>query len=136
MPKFFIRFGTDNTDNYYEYEASLKYTPKNAKSPLEIWPAENDVDMDIQNFVDAKMKRDLEASNLIGHRYVYPDFGDANKKILYQGNVQVLENITSMMIGVRNTSNVSKDIVLWVNEIRLSGIEKQRQLRRKRQPEL
>jgi cell surface protein SprA len=32
--KFFIRFGSDATDNYYEYEASLKYTALNATSPL------------------------------------------------------------------------------------------------------
>ncbi len=34
--KFFIRFGSDATDNYYEYEASLKYTAPNATSPLDI----------------------------------------------------------------------------------------------------
>jgi len=31
--KFFIRLGSDITDNYYEYETSLKYTPNNARSP-------------------------------------------------------------------------------------------------------
>lgn len=120
--KFFIRFGSDATDNYYEYEASVKYTPKNAKSPLEIWPMENNVDVEIQNFVDAKMKRDTEASNLIGHRYHYTGFGDNDKKIYVKGRPS-LGNITTMMIGVRNTSTQSKDLVLWVNEIRLSEIE-------------
>lgn len=120
--KFFIRFGSDATDNYYEYEASVKYTPKNAKSPLEIWPMENNVDVEIQNFVDAKMKRDTEASNLIGHRYHYTGFGDNDKKIYVKGRPS-LGNITTMMIGVRNTSSQSKDLVLWVNEIRLSEIE-------------
>ena len=120
--KFFIRFGSDYTDNYYEYEASLMYTPQNAKSPLEIWPVENDVDLDIQNFVDAKMKRDLDASDRIAQRYQYADYGDDNKKIFIKGR-PTLGNVTSMMIGVRNTSTSSKDIILWVNEIRLAEIE-------------
>ena len=34
--KFFIRFGSDNTDNYYEYESSLKYTNATSTSPLDI----------------------------------------------------------------------------------------------------
>lgn len=120
--KFFIRFGSDATDNYYEYEASLQYTPKNAKSPLEIWPAENNVDLEIQNFVDAKLKRDQDAANLIGYRYHYTDYGDTNKKIYIKGRPS-LGNITTMMIGVRNLQAQSKDLILWVNEIRLSEIE-------------
>ena len=119
--KFFIRFGSDATDNYYEYEASLQYTPKNAKSPLEIWPAENNVDLEIQNFVDAKLKRDQDAANLIGYRYHYTDYGDTNKKIYIKGR-PTLGNITTMMIGVRNLQAQSKDLILWVNEIRLSEI--------------
>lgn len=120
--KFFIRFGSDATDNYYEYEASLQYTPKNAKSPLEIWPAENNVDLEIENFVDAKLKRDQEAANLIGYRYHYAAYGDTNKKIYVKGRPS-LGNITTMMIGVRNLQAQSKDLILWVNEIRLSEIE-------------
>lgn len=120
--KFFIRFGSDATDNYYEYEASLKYTPINAKSPMEIWPQENMVNIAIQDFVDAKISRDKEALDMIGHRYQYADFGDENKKIFVKGRPS-LGNITSIMIGVRNTSNVSKDLILWVNEIRMSGID-------------
>lgn len=120
--KFFIRFGSDATDNYYEYESSLKFTPANAKSPLEIWPAENTVNLDIQHFVDAKIKRDRDAMNLIGNRFLYSDFGDSNKKIYIKGRPS-LGNITTMMIGVRNTSTASKDLILWVNEIRMSGIE-------------
>ncbi|MDO5614547.1 MAG: cell surface protein SprA, partial [Cruoricaptor ignavus] len=120
--KFFIRFGSDATDNYYEYEASLKYTALNAKSPLEIWPIENEVDLDLDNFISAKMKRDRDAMDLIAHRYYYADYGDNHKKIYVKGRPS-LGNITTMMIGVRNTSRQSKDLVLWVNEIRLAEIE-------------
>ncbi|MGC4128527.1 MAG: cell surface protein SprA [Bergeyella sp.] len=124
--KFFIRFGNDATDNYYEYEASLKYTAKNARSPLEIWPGENTVDLDIQNFVDAKLFRDKEAIGEISKRFHYAQFGDDNYKIYVKGR-PTLGNVSTIVIGVRNTSssnsNIGKDIVLWVNEIRLSDIE-------------
>lgn len=122
--KFFIRFGSDVTDNYYEYESSLKYTSQNARSPLEIWPAENTVNLNIQEFVNAKMKRDgINLPNIMQNRYHYADFGDNDKKIYVKGRPS-LGNITSIVLGVRNTSGVvDKTLVLWINEIRLSGID-------------
>lgn len=126
--KFFIRFGSDATDNYYEYEASLKYTPGNATSPLEIWPNENTVDLEIQNFVNLKSARDKIGNFIYEDRFRDLDFGDDNKKLFIKGRPS-LGNVTTIMLGVRNltgtTSNPSKtkDLVLWVNEIRLSEIE-------------
>lgn len=122
--KFFIRFGSDATDNYYEYEASLKYTANSARSPLEIWPSENTVDLEIQNFVDAKLTRDKIGSAIYGNRFQYTEFGDDNKKIYIKGRPS-LGNVTTIMIGVRNVGNgvTPKDLVLWVNEVRLSGID-------------
>ncbi len=130
--KFFIRFGSDATDNYYEYEASLKYTAQNAKSPLEIWPVENNVNLEIQKFVEAKQNRDDNAANLITDRYNDPTFGDSDKKIYVKGRPS-LGNITTIMIGVRNNYKNTqaksaplpgpKDLILWVDEMRLSGID-------------
>lgn len=123
--KFFIRFGNDATDNYYEYEASVKYTRPNATSPLEIWPSENNVELDIQQFVDAKLYRDRDFSSDVNKRIFYPDFGDDNKKIFVKGRPS-LGSVTTIVIGVRNLSQkslVPKDLVLWVNEIRLADID-------------
>jgi cell surface protein SprA len=130
--KFFIRFGSDATDNYYEYEASLKYTAQNARSPLDIWPIENNVDFVLQDFVTAKQNRDARAANLITDRFNDPSYGNGDKKIYVKGRPS-LGNITTIMIGVRNNySNVGqksvalpgpKDLVLWVDELRLSGID-------------
>ena len=127
--KFFIRFGSDNTDNYYEYESSLTYTASNATSPLDIWPDANTVDLEVENFVNAKLKRDElnragNADAAITKRFPYADYGDANEKIYVKGRPSI-GNITTMMIGVRNNDNSGngKTLVLWVNEIRLSEIE-------------
>ena len=123
--KFFIRFGSDATDNYYEYEASLKYTAKNARSPLEIWPSENTVNLAIQNFVDAKLRRDKDFPAGIELRREDVEYGtiDPNKKIFIKGRPS-LGNVTTIMLGVRNKNTlINKEVVLWVNEIRLSEIE-------------
>ncbi len=122
--KFFIRFGSDATDNYYEYESSLKYTQRTATSPMEIWPMENQVDLYIEEFVNAKMRRDADFPTQMDQRIHYTEYGDEHRKIYVKGRPS-LGNVTTMMIGVRNESTTagSKDIVLWVNEIRLSEIE-------------
>ncbi|WP_407403757.1 cell surface protein SprA [Chryseobacterium sp.] len=123
--KFFIRFGSDGTDNYYEYEASVKYTPRNATAPMDIWPMENDVDFNIQDFVDAKIRRDKNFPTDIILRRVDPEFGDEHKRIYIKGRPS-LGNITTIMLGVRNNQRGAigeKGRVLWVNEIRLSEIE-------------
>lgn len=127
--KFFIRFGSDATDNYYEYESSLKITPTSATAPMEIWPIENDVDLNIQDFVDAKIRRDKNFPNDIVKRIMDPTFdsGDTFKKLYIKGRPS-LGNITTIMIGIRNGLSrtdpaVAIDRILWVNEIRLSEIE-------------
>ncbi|RRQ44984.1 cell surface protein SprA [Chryseobacterium sp. SC28] len=127
--KFFIRFGSDATDNYYEYETSLTMTAKNATSPLDIWPDANTVDLEIENFVNAKLQRDelLREANptiTIDQRYDFTDFGDEDKKIYVKGRPSI-GNVTTMMIGVRsqNDNGEGKSLILWVNEIRLSEIE-------------
>lgn len=126
--KFFIRFGSDATDNYYEYESTLKLTKKSATAPMEIWPMENEVDFEIQNFVDAKIRRDKNSPNNITNRVEDLAFSSANelKKIFIKGRPS-LGNVTTIMIGIRHNEfrpgPATIDRILWVNEIRLSEIE-------------
>src|SRR5690606_555616 len=106
-------------------ETSLKYTAKNATSPLEIWPSENNVDLMIQSFVDAKLRRDGNDQIQIDERTEDFEFGslDPDKKIFIKGRPS-LGNVTTIMLGMRNNATAeTKEVVLWVNEIRLSEIE-------------
>lgn len=125
--KFFIRFGTDATDNYYEYEASLMLTKLSATAPMEIWPMENEVDFDIQNFVDAKIRRDKSGVKITERILDNTLDGGVNSKKIYIKGRPSLGNIATIVIGVRNGGerggSTSIDRVLWVNEIRLSEIE-------------
>lgn len=123
--KYFIRFGSDTTDNYYEYESSLKYTPNTATQPMEIWPVENEMDFEVQDFVSAKQRRDKNFPNQIIQRIMDTEYGNSDRRIYIKGRPS-LGNITTVMIGVRSNtarSSGSKSIILWVNELRLSEIE-------------
>nr|WP_229728470.1 cell surface protein SprA [Epilithonimonas arachidiradicis] len=128
--KFFIRFGSDVSDNYYEYESSLTYTASNATSPLDIWPDANTVNLEIENFVNAKLKRDElnRAGDPLAEltkRYTYDYEGAESDKRIYVKGRPSIGNVTTITIGVRNNdaSGSGKTLVLWVNEIRLSEIE-------------
>ena len=46
----FIRLGTDFTSNYYEYEIPLKVTNHGANGRLEVWPVENNIDIEFEQF--------------------------------------------------------------------------------------
>lgn len=115
--KFFLRLGSDATDNYYEYELPLKYTANTARTPLEIWPLENTIDFDIQEFVEAKLRRD-ENGIPIDVRYKDTE----NDQVITKGRPS-LANITTLVLGVRNESSIPKNIVLWVDEMRLYGVD-------------
>lgn len=121
--KFFIRLGSDATDNYYEYEASLKYTSANAKTPYEIWPTENTINLILDDLVAVKGRRD-QLSYAMDLRYTDTSYGDEHKKIYVKGRPS-LGNITTIVMGVRNqdANRISKDVVLWMNEVRVSGTE-------------
>jgi len=123
--KFFIRFGSDATDNYYEYEAALKYTSSNSRTPYQIWPSENMVSLELTELTAIKGRRDKNGAPS-DTRYTDGGYGDANKKIYVKGRPSI-GNISTIVLGVRNqdASSVSKDILLWVNEIRASGIKNQ-----------
>ena len=93
--KFFIRFGSDATDNYYEYEASLKYTSSNSRTPYEIWPSENMVSLELTELTAIKGRRDKNGAPS-DTRYTDGGYGDANKKIYVKGRPSI-GNISSIM---------------------------------------
>ncbi|WP_333662879.1 cell surface protein SprA [Chishuiella changwenlii] len=121
--KLFIRLGSDYTDNYYEYEMPLKYTPQSAMSESMIWPEENLIDLTTELFTKAKKQRDTDSFSTL-QRYSFPfDAENPNKSVYVKGR-PTLGNVSSIMIGVRNTSGASdKEVLLWVNELRLSEID-------------
>ncbi len=128
----FVRLGSDYTNNYYEYEVPLHFTPWGTSFDSKdiIWPEANNVEIDLQKMVEIKTNRNRHIRNgemeynstslysemVDGHRYFV--MGSPNL-----GKVKVI------MIGVRNPRKQSfddagdmmpKSATVWVNELRLS----------------
>ena len=118
----FLRLGTDNSNNYYEIEVPLIITPKGTRDPDQIWPAENEIDIAIQDVVGVKVERDnqhvplnIPFSQQIG-RY----------KVTVVGRPELNQSQTSM-IGVRNpgtNGGGSRSICIWADELRVTGFTK------------
>ena len=130
----FVRLGTDFTDNFYEYEVPLKLTPwgTTSNSPELIWPAENDVNIILDDLIDLKLRRDVEdALGLASKAVLYTDSTQGNKYISVKGN-PTLSEVKTIMIGVRNPNKndnplpddgLEKCAEVWVNELRMTNFK-------------
>ena len=131
----FIRLGSDLKNNYYEYEIPLDLTPegnyndKNVNDRLKVWPEANTFDFDLQVLTKAKLERNKAkraGSTHVGNTIPYETYDpeDLDNKIIVLGN-PTLEDIQSIMIGVRNKTNHEVSAEIWVNELRLSQFNEQ-----------
>jgi len=129
----FIRIGSDQTDNYYEYEVPLLLTPPGDYSDAQrrlVWPDENLMEILLDDLVDLKVERD----RAIHER---PDLYDltriftmkSGKNLMKVKGTPNLSNVRSILIGVRNAGNVDnlfgndgmpKSAEIWFNELRLT----------------
>ncbi len=133
----FMRIGSDLTENYYEYEIPLTFTPWGTSSsdPETIWPDDNRFDIDLERLVSYKLERNIEMRKSgSGVTYTMPYYAfDGPNKVTVLGSPSISE-VRAIMIGVRNpkktsaTSNddgLSKCAEIWVNELRLTDFNNQ-----------
>ncbi|MDR2511618.1 MAG: cell surface protein SprA [Bacteroidales bacterium] len=132
----FVRLGADFENNYYEYEIPLTFTSWGSIARMEIWPSDNDIDIDLEKLVQLKVDRNTEVRDPNNNRtynqpYIWCETG-ANGQCLKRYKVMGTPSISAvkmMMIGVRNpkkmylhdTDNghpISAEI--WLNEFRAS----------------
>lgn len=133
----FVRLGTDNDENYYEYEVPLKITPPGYYNPgdesaqYQVWPLENNIDIELGLLQTAKSRRNSELINktpdvALDKPYKYRI--DATHFINVKGNPN-LNTLKAIMIGVRNPKKkpgdsnddgLTKCVILWFNEMRLT----------------
>ena len=133
----FIRIGSDFTSNYYEYEVPLTFTEWNTawadndENRRLIWPAENEMNIELSKFIDVKKRRN-DALNQPGSLlsittpYSVPD--GANKITIV--GAPSMSDVRAMMVGVRNPKrnpNIitsddgeAKCAEIWINELRLT----------------
>ncbi len=60
----FLRLGTDFDQNYYEIELPLKVTPGNTRAADEVWPEQNQIDLDLDQLYALKIQRDKAGFSL------------------------------------------------------------------------
>ena len=127
-----VRIGNDFLNNYYEIRIPLKVTPPapgglypNTEAAQKIvWPEVNNLDFDIQDLVQLKVRRNAAQQN---PNDFYQETKD-NKLYAVKGNPNLGE-VRAILIGVENVEvpgaapNVNAEV--WVNELRLSKLDEE-----------
>ena len=123
----FIRVGTDLSNNYYEYEIPLKvtapgrYNNDNVSDRRIVWPDDNMIDFPFELFTAAKLARNRAHEDL--HvPYIVFDKDKPQNTITVKGN-PTLEEVSAIMIGIRNSGTQQKNGEVWVNELRLNTFD-------------
>ncbi|MHC2992821.1 gliding motility-like protein [Pontibacter sp. HJ8] len=118
----FIRIGTDYTQNYYEYVVPLKLTQPGTTSREGIWLAENEIDIALEDFVNAKVARNNVQGGWDNRR---PYEVTVNGKVIRVVGNPDFSEVQSVMIGIRNPAVPGQDtrahsICMWVDELRVT----------------
>jgi len=127
-----FRIGTDNQDNYYEYEIPLKVTAAGSTNASSIWPDLNKLDIELEKFQEAKAARNNATQPngqpwLTTVPYSYKD-GDNTITIVGQPD---LSKVRVYMLGIKNPyqalnrddDGLDKSAQVWFNELRLTDFD-------------
>lgn len=124
--KVFIRMGKDFTSNYYEYEVPIKFSDPNNLDindinsyRQEVWPEENFFDFPLSLLTDIKRERN-KLGGVDSLTQVDPDHPD--NLVTVKGNPNI-GRVKTIMIGVKNKDGVVHSMEVWVNELRLRGLD-------------
>ena len=131
----FIRIGTDNQDNYYEYLQPLTVTQPNTNDPNAIWPEANILDIQLDLFQNAKLARNRARGPNgeiwdISRPFTY--IVDGNRSITIKGQPD-MSQVKVYMLGVKNQlknaasgsddDGLEKSAQVWFNEFRLTEFD-------------
>ncbi len=123
----FIRLGSDYQNNYYEYEIPLTYSrdnslPRGSRAyKEELWRIENELELKLQDLIGLKRERNRNTTR-IDSLYAQPDPLDPSRTLKIKGNPN-MGYVKGIMIGVRNNSDRDQCFELWVNELRVTGLD-------------
>ena len=134
----FLRFGSDNINNYYEYEMPLVLTRPGFYASDEIgregvWPTANRIELPLRLLQLLKQKRntgDGELSDV--YELTLKDLDETVNAAVMDHIIRVkgkpsLGAIRNIMIGIRNPEGGGgkgdRSAEVWVNELRLSDFD-------------
>ncbi|MCQ2188772.1 MAG: cell surface protein SprA [Paludibacteraceae bacterium] len=125
--QFYIRFGSDYTDNYYEYKVNnVRFSnPEEIKGVTDddyrsqlVWPME--IDFEFDDFVNLKLERNktLRGNGADPTKRFTKAYG--NNELTVKGNPS-FGDVRTIMMGVVNEGQEPKSFEVWVDELRMSG---------------
>jgi len=129
----FLRIGTDFTQNYYQVELPLQFTPFGSASENEIWPEVNEMSISLSDLNKVKSLW-IQGGDLTEVRFFEVENGvvipvnefdirtPGRLRIGIRGNPS-LGSIRSMMVGVKNQDILPARGEVWFNELRLAGLD-------------
>lgn len=125
----FVRLGIDYTQNYYEYEIPLTVTQPGTSNANSIWPAANQIDLELSLLTNAKLARDNAKYKGQPWPLTLPfTLTVGNAKITIMGQPD-LSRLSTIMLGVRNPykgnnpsndDGLAKSGIVWFDELRLT----------------
>ncbi|UJH68353.1 cell surface protein SprA [Allomuricauda sp. SCSIO 65647] len=129
----FLRIGTDFSENFYQIELPLQFTPFGSSAADVIWPSVNEIDIALSDL--NKVKSLGIANESLGEINYYEvidgevvpvdEFAPrtlGRNRIGIRGNPS-LGSIRAMMVGVKNIDDVPARGEVWFNELRLAGLD-------------
>lgn len=119
----FIRIGTDLTGNYYEFQMPLNVTVPPTTDPNAIWPASNEMVIDLEELINTKIAR---TNANFPFTSVYERQGPNG--IYRVVGLPDLSQARVVMLGVRNPKSkpgngddgLTKCGEVWFNELRMT----------------
>jgi cell surface protein SprA len=118
-----IRLGNDFIGNYYEVRIPLKKTPWGANADTEIWPAANELNLQLDKLVQLKTRRNnLPAGDPRRFGY-YSEVVDGQTLGIF-GNPNLGE-VRAFFIGVQNFKLETTCSEVWFNELRMSELNEE-----------
>ncbi|MEH6682472.1 MAG: cell surface protein SprA [Sediminicola sp.] len=129
----FLRIGTDFTQNYYQLELPLEFTPFGSSMDTEIWPEANQLEIALSDLSKVKSlgiaSQSLNEINFYeiidGEVVPVAEFAPRTAgriRIGIRGNPS-LGSLRSMMVGVKNIDDLPARAEIWFNELRLAGLD-------------
>ncbi len=130
----FIRMGNDFTQNYYQIEKPLYVT---GDGVTELWPSGNEIELriDLLQQLKAKAIGDIDIGgtdatffDVIGSSLSensvdeFSDYTLGQLRVAIKGNPN-FGDIRTLMVGVKNVSDMDACGVVWFNELRLSDMD-------------
>ncbi|HEY2722899.1 MAG TPA: cell surface protein SprA, partial [Chitinophagaceae bacterium] len=113
-----IRIANDFSGNYYEVKIPLKVTQWGETDSLKIWPAENNLDFDLQDLVNLKLERNKAGINASQY---YSKTLPNGRKYGILGNPNLGE-ITGILMAIEDENQENVCAEAWFNELRLSRL--------------